>query len=681
MNKLFIELDARWVLQHRTDDILPVPNLKRTLLNEAAYSIMVEYESYNALTLVTEADASAVANWVVSTFSRLYSPEEASQYLRCRAETTATPVQTPVETPVEKSGSATESSPIDELLGVFQGGEKTAPRTSVTAGGDVLAKVDELVGSEEFKALAKEIVEIAPQLTKGKMTDIFTAQSYLFAINDGYGLTTVLDLFAAVVGQSGLRSLSSSCVLERRLYPPKGETLEPFEEVFNELKRGNSDYARILSIDISEWMDKTNSRPFRQFLSILQSRQDEFIFVFRVPFVEKEVLEALRYSLNDLMFVRVVSFPPFSEDEIRSWAEKKLKNAYGFTVAEDAWKFFFRRIAEEKGDGKFYGLNTVKKVIRELLYKKQLRNARENTNDTVISQTDTEAICGAWGDNLLGEEQLEKLVGGAKMKERLLEIISQIELARAEQGVKTPCVHMRFVGNPGTGKTTVARILGKMLKERGLLRVGNFYEYSGRDFCGRYIGETAPKTASMCRDAYGSVLFIDEAYTLFRGAGDDKDYGREALDTLIAEMENHRSDLVVIMAGYTDEMETLMHGNAGLASRMPYMIEFPNFTREELFGIFQSMAQGKFECQEGFLEAAKAYFDAIPDSVISSKEFSNARFARNLYERTWAKAAMRCQLEKAEKISLTKDDFDRAVADKEFKFNEKKKSRLGFYED
>ena len=112
---------------------------------------------------------------------------------------------------------------------------------------------------------------------------------------------------------------------------------------------------------------------------------------------------------------------------------------------------------------------------------------------------------------------LSRLVGAEGIKQRVDEIISQIELSRRDPSLGTPSIHMRFVGSPGTGKTTVARIVGKILKERGVLRVGNFYEYSGRDFCGRYIGETAPRTASMCRDAYGSVLFIDEAYSLYRG--------------------------------------------------------------------------------------------------------------------------------------------------------------------
>jgi stage V sporulation protein K len=168
---------------------------------------------------------------------------------------------------------------------------------------------------------------------------------------------------------------------------------------------------------------------------------------------------------------------------------------------------------------------------------------------------------------------------------------------------------------------------------------------------------------------------------LYRGDSNEKDYGREALDTLIAEMENHRDDFVVIMAGYTDDMDMLMKGNAGLVGRMPYVIEFPNFTREQLYGIFVSMLE---ECQysEDLLLAAKAYFDGMADEVINSKEFSNARFVRNLYERTWAKALRRCQLEKAQEIVLCAQDFEQASSEKGFKSMMEKKapSRLGFYE-
>ena len=319
------------------------------------------------------------------------------------------------------------------------------------------------------------------------------------------------------------------------------------------------------------------------------------------------------------------------------------------------------------------------KVVAELVYSKQLRNAEKGQTSTVISPADAKAICEeeAPGSKLRGAEELEKLVGMSSVKRQINEIVAQIAFAERHDGAR-PCVNMRFVGNPGTGKTTVARILGKMLKEQGVLRIGDLHECSGRDLCGRYVGETAPKTASICRDAYGSVLFIDEAYSLFRGDGNDRDYGREALDTLIAEMENHRDDLVVIMAGYTDDMETLMQGNAGLRSRMPYCIEFPNFTRAELADIFRSMAQGRFKCEEGLFDMVDAYFDGLADETLASKEFSNARFVRNLFERTWAKAAMRCQLGGTAEVTLTKADFERASAEKDFAFNIPKRPRIGF---
>ena len=132
------------------------------------------------------------------------------------------------------------------------------------------------------------------------------------------------------------------------------------------------------------------------------------------------------------------------------------------------------------------------------------------------------------------------------------------------------------------------------------------------------------------------------------------------------------------MAGYTDEMDKLMEGNAGLKSRMPYTIEFPNFTREQLYNIFCSMVAKSFAYDDKILPEAKEFFDSIPDRVINSKDFSNARFVRNLFERTWAKAALRVQLAHQKTLVLTKDDFDRSICEKEFSFDEKKKNRIGF---
>ena len=165
---------------------------------------------------------------------------------------------------------------------------------------------------------------------------------------------------------------------------------------------------------------------------------------------------------------------------------------------------------------------------------------------------------------------------------------------------------------------------------------------------------------------------------MYRGDSDSRDFGREALDTLIAEMENHRSDFVVIMAGYQDDMEKLMSGNLGLASRMPYTIEFPNYTRDQLCDIFVSMVESKFKYEKNLFLVAREFFNTLPEETIRSKDFANARYARNLFERTWAKAALRCQLNGKKEIILTGEDFSHACADKEFATKITKKSRIGF---
>lgn len=472
---------------------------------------------------------------------------------------------------------------------------------------------------------------------------------------------------------------SSSAVTEVKLDSPDDRNHEnAFSAALTHFQgRGKG---KVICIDISEWMSKLTDKPFRDFLKRIDEHIGENIVFFRVPFVEKSIVDNIKRELGDILTVADISIPPFTNSELQQCASMLVKKR-GYTIDADAWGVFDAKVASEKSDGRFYGVNTVRKIIREMLYEKQRNALRQNSTDKVIHREDIISLVDA--DSIVdksGLEQLSELVGMESIQEKVKEVIAQIETAVSNDALETPCIHMRFVGNPGTGKTTVARIIGTILKEKGILRNGNFFEHSGRDLCGRFVGETAPKTSAICRDAYGSVLFIDEAYSLYRDDGiSNADYGREAIDTLVAEMENHRSDLMVIMDGYPNEMEKLMSGNVGLKSRMPYLIEFPNYSREQLADIFLKMARKSFYFDDDFSDAVRSYFGLLSEKVIGAKDFSNARYVRNLFERTWGKGALRCQLNQTKCCNLTVEDFALAISDKEFhNIMEQKTRKIGF---
>ncbi|WP_410649854.1 right-handed parallel beta-helix repeat-containing protein [Amycolatopsis sp. cmx-4-54] len=254
---------------------------------------------------------------------------------------------------------------------------------------------------------------------------------------------------------------------------------------------------------------------------------------------------------------------------------------------------------------------------------------------------------GTVGDNALDEmlAELDAMIGLPGVKEEVRSLVDELQVnewrRRAGLPVGAAGHHLIFAGAPGTGKTTVARIYGKLLKALGVLPVGQFREVSRRDLVGQYIGHTAEKTATVFEEAKGGVLFIDEAYTLTRLAGSGGDFGQEAIDTLVPLMEEHRDEVAVIVAGYTGEMVDFLAANPGLASRFGKTIEFENYSPDELLAIFGRMASaGDYEVDPAAGPVLTSHFRRVSGDV----NFGNARDARLLFEKARTAQSQRLRL-------------------------------------
>jgi probable Rubsico expression protein CbbX len=257
----------------------------------------------------------------------------------------------------------------------------------------------------------------------------------------------------------------------------------------------------------------------------------------------------------------------------------------------------------------------------------------------------------------------EELVGLAPVKARIRQIAALllVDSARARFGLTTarPNLHMCFTGDPGTGKTTIALRMADLLKRLGYLERGHLVAVGREDLVGQYVGHTAPKTKDVLKRAMGGVLFIDEAYYLYR-AENERDYGQEAIEILLQVMENQRQDLVVILAGYKDRMDTFFQANPGMSSRIAHHIDFPGYTLSELEQI-------------GMLMLTRGGYELSPDACATFRDylarrqqqprFANARSVRNAVERARLRHASRLfdseatQVSKADLVRLEPEDF------------------------
>lgn len=258
------------------------------------------------------------------------------------------------------------------------------------------------------------------------------------------------------------------------------------------------------------------------------------------------------------------------------------------------------------------------------------------------------------------EKELEGIVGLTKIKDYIhsLKEYYAVQKRRREEGLKAGELnrHMIFTGNPGTGKTTIARIVSRYLKAIGILSGGQLVEVSRGDLVGRYVGHTAPLVNQVIKSAIGGVLFIDEAYSLYRGEEDS--FGLEAIDTLVKGIEDNRDDLIVILAGYSKEMEEFLEANSGLKSRFPNIIDFPDYTGEELLAIAHITAKSKgYEIAEDAKKPLLDFFNAT--QLSNAREAGNGRLVRNKIEEAILNQSRRLVAEPEADISLLQaGDFE-----------------------
>ncbi len=256
-------------------------------------------------------------------------------------------------------------------------------------------------------------------------------------------------------------------------------------------------------------------------------------------------------------------------------------------------------------------------------------SAQRKKDDTVLSEREIFA-------------ELDALVGLRSVKEMLREVYAFWEIQKCRkkaQLVSEPMVfHMIFSGNPGTGKTTVARIFGQILKQIGVIESGHIIEAERADLVGEYIGHTAQKTREKIKKAFGGVLFIDEAYSLARGG--EKDFGKESIDVLVKAMEDHKNDFILVLAGYPSEMESFLSANPGLRSRFPIQLSFDDYTERELLLIADLFCEKR---EYKLSERARRRLGEMVMAERYGREsvFGNARAVRNLVEKAIRRQAIR----------------------------------------